>query len=162
MMSDLAASDEFDLELVAVSTDSLPVHRSLLTPRTTNPLCNLHIFVRVWREKRKGGGPMIMLSDVTGEVFRQMPFQSKAFKLEVKSIPGVSDLWGAGHQVSSCLQRPLRRRQPARCSGSKRGEFSVNEFPSQASYITSNLHQLPVDMDTADEVADLLRCEEHQ
>ena len=31
MMSDLAASDEFDLELVAVSTDSLPVHRSLLS-----------------------------------------------------------------------------------------------------------------------------------
>ena len=103
---------------------------------------------------------MIMLSDVTGEVFRQTPFQSKAFKS--KSISGVSDLWGAGHQVSSCLQRPLRRRQPARRSGSKRGEFSVNQFPSQASYITSNLHQLPVDMDTADEVADLLRCEEHQ
>ena len=105
---------------------------------------------------------MIMLSDVTGEVFRQTPFQSKAFKLEVKSISGVSDLWGAGHQVSSCLQRPLRRRQPAHRSGSKRGEFSVNQFPSQASYITSNLHQLPVDMDTADEVADLLRCEGHQ
>ena len=31
MMSDLAASDEFDLELVAVSTDSLPVHRSLMS-----------------------------------------------------------------------------------------------------------------------------------
>ena len=105
---------------------------------------------------------MIMLSDVTGEVFRQTPFQSKAFKLEVKSISGVPDLWGAGHQVSSCLQRPLRRRQPARRSGSKRGEFSVNQFPPQASYVTSNLHQLPVDMDTADEVADLLRCEEQQ
>ena len=36
----------------------------------------------------------------------------------------------------------------------------MNQFPSQASYITSNLHQLPVDMDTADEVADLLRCED--
>ena len=31
MMSDLAASEEFDLELVAVSTDSVPVHRSLLS-----------------------------------------------------------------------------------------------------------------------------------
>ena len=27
-MADLAASDEFNLELVAVSTDSIPVHRS--------------------------------------------------------------------------------------------------------------------------------------
>ena len=27
VMADLAASDEFDLELVAVSTDSIPVHR---------------------------------------------------------------------------------------------------------------------------------------
>ena len=105
---------------------------------------------------------MIMLSDVTGEVFKQTPSQSKASKLEVKSISGVSDLWGAGHQVSSCLQRPLRRRQPAHRSGSKRGKFSVNQLPPQASYITSNLHQLPVDMDTADEVAELLRYEEQQ
>ena len=29
VMADLAASDEFDLELVAVSTDSIPVHRWL-------------------------------------------------------------------------------------------------------------------------------------
>ena len=42
MMSDLAASEEFDLELLAVSTDSLPVHRSL-EPRTTNPLCNFSL-----------------------------------------------------------------------------------------------------------------------
>ena len=27
VMADLAASDEFNLELVAVSTDSIPVHR---------------------------------------------------------------------------------------------------------------------------------------
>jgi len=51
VMADLAASQEFNLELVAVSTDSIPVHR-------------------VWRERREGGGPMIMLADMTGEVSR--------------------------------------------------------------------------------------------
>jgi len=104
MMSDLAASEEFDLELVAVSTDTLPVHR-------------------VWREKRKGGGPMIMLSDVTGEVSRTFGV------LDTKS-----------HLAYNAL-------------------FVVDsQRIVQASYITSNLHQLPVDMDTADEVADLLRA----
>ena len=30
----------------------------------------LTLFVRVWRERREGGGPMIMLADRTGEVPR--------------------------------------------------------------------------------------------
>ena len=30
----------------------------------------LTLFVRVWRERREGGGPIIMLADKTGEVPR--------------------------------------------------------------------------------------------
>ena len=65
LMADLAASKEFDLELVAVSTDSIPVHR--WWPSGYNSDSG---FVRVWRERREGGGPMIMLADKTGEVPR--------------------------------------------------------------------------------------------
>ena len=66
VMADLAASDEFNLELVAVSTDSIPVHRWVSLAVTKR----LTLFVRVWRERREGGGPMIMLADKTGEVQR--------------------------------------------------------------------------------------------
>ena len=66
VMSDLAASNEFNLELVAASTDSIPVHRWVSLAVTKR----LTLFVRVWRERRDRGGPMIMLSDKTGEVGR--------------------------------------------------------------------------------------------
>ena len=53
VMADLAASDEFDLELVAISTDSIPVHRWLLY----NSGCQK---LSLWRcqgvEGEKGGG----------------------------------------------------------------------------------------------------------
>ena len=65
VMADLAASDEFDLELVAVSTDSIPVHRWWASEHNSEDHSG---FVRVWRERREGGGPMIMLADRTGEV----------------------------------------------------------------------------------------------
>ena len=50
-MAELVAAPELDMELVAVSTDSLEVHR-------------------VWRERREAGGPGVMVGDRTGQVAR--------------------------------------------------------------------------------------------
>ena len=50
-MAELAAAPQLDMELVAVSTDSLEVHR-------------------VWRERREAGGPGVMVGDRTGQVAR--------------------------------------------------------------------------------------------
>ena len=51
LMANLAVAPELDLELVAISTDRVAVHR-------------------VWREGREAGGPGIMLGDTTGRVAR--------------------------------------------------------------------------------------------
>ena len=51
VMANLAAAPELDMELVAVSTDSLEVHR-------------------VWRERREAGGPGVMVADRTNQVAR--------------------------------------------------------------------------------------------
>ena len=51
LMANLAASPQLEAELVAVSTDSVAVHR-------------------VWRERRYLGGPGIMLGDTTGAMAR--------------------------------------------------------------------------------------------
>ena len=51
VMAELATAPELDMELVAVSTDSLEVHR-------------------VWRERREAGGPGVMVADRTGQVAR--------------------------------------------------------------------------------------------
>ena len=51
LMANLAASPVLDAELVAVSTDSVAVHR-------------------VWRERRDVGGPGVMLGDTTGALAR--------------------------------------------------------------------------------------------
>ena len=98
VMADLAASQEFNLELVAVSTDSIPVHRWVAVRK------RLSLFVRVWRERREGGGPMIMLADMTGEVPRYSANLLRSFL-----ISGVSQLWSVGHWISPRLQRPLCR-----------------------------------------------------
>ena len=52
------------------------------------------IFVRVWRERREGGGPTIMLADRTGEVprFASLPFLlKKTLKSQVSRSFGVLD-----------------------------------------------------------------------
>ena len=87
VMADLAASQEFNMELVAVSTDSIPVHRWVAVRE------RLSLFVRVWRERREGGGPMIMLADMTGEVARR--YSDNLFRSFL--ISGVSQLWSVGH-----------------------------------------------------------------
>jgi len=58
-------------------------------------------FVRVWRERREGGGPMIMLADKTGEVPRlaSLPFLLR----KNLAISGVSQLWSVGHWISPRL-----------------------------------------------------------
>ena len=67
LMADLAASDsgENNMELISVSSDSIPVHRlgGIWLLSMSSCLRN-----RVWRERRDCGSPMIMLADRTGEV----------------------------------------------------------------------------------------------
>ena len=65
LMADLAASGENNMELISVSSDSIPVHRlgGIWLLSISSCLRN-----RVWRERRDIGGPMIMLADRTGEV----------------------------------------------------------------------------------------------
>ena len=66
-MADLAVANAPKLELIAVSTDSLPVHRYKLPVHRWNKSLSSFIMIsRVWRETRDRGGPMIMLADKTG------------------------------------------------------------------------------------------------
>ena len=53
----------------------------------------LTLSVRVWRERREGGGPMIMLADRTGEVTKMCPLQKKkkTFQSQVCRSFGVLD-----------------------------------------------------------------------
>ena len=67
LMADLAAAPELELELVAISTDSVEVHRA-------------------WRERREGGGPAIMLGDRTGQMARSFGVLDKSTHLAYSAL----------------------------------------------------------------------------